>query len=470
MPRCSCDNQSCFGVGLFREKTLSATVLRLILPPNLAAAAVRNAVAVRVEFDPSAAPLPDLLPVLALLQRWCGTPKPPPFLQLTRTQLRDLAAAAGDQLIFVENGQPTSWHHDTVVAEPVRPPAPEPESPTPKPRGKAENPTTPLLIDGSEHFLAITLPSRESFSYASLVELLKANGFTLEPSNRKWWLRDRHKTLNFLATHGERLRKNLGAEFTPNFAKNTAHFGSAEITSHVAETVGEFAVTLGVRAGSADEATLRSAVASNRGYVEADGKIFLLDTGQLQKLTAAQRALAGDPATAFSPHHTQRISPARIAEAHHIIEALSPGFEPPATWKERSAALRNVSSLAAAPTPAALDLQLRPYQRLGAAWLWHLHRHQLGGILADEMGLGKTLQALALLSSLNSQLSTLSSQRASLVVCPASLIENWRREAAHFAPQLRTFVHHADHRLAAAADFAAHDLVITSYGTLARDQ
>jgi SNF2 family DNA or RNA helicase len=56
------------------------------------------------------------------------------------------------------------------------------------------------------------------------------------------------------------------------------------------------------------------------------------------------------------------------------------------------------------------------------------------------------------------------------VVCPASLLENWRRESARFAPQLRTFVHHADHRIASAADFAAHHLVFTSYGTLTRDQ
>jgi SNF2 family DNA or RNA helicase len=56
------------------------------------------------------------------------------------------------------------------------------------------------------------------------------------------------------------------------------------------------------------------------------------------------------------------------------------------------------------------------------------------------------------------------------VICPASLLENWRRESARFAPQLRTFVHHSSHRLETAADFAAHDLIITSYGTLARDQ
>src|SRR5690606_33154663 len=107
-------------------------------------------------------------------------------------------------------------------------------------------------------------------------------------------------------------------------------------------------------------------------------------------------------------------------------------------------------------------------------WLWHLHRHELGGILADEMGLGKTLQALALLTALHPEPGTRNpklktSPAPSLVVTPASLLENWRREAARFAPQLRLFLHHGDRRLASAADATRYDLVVTSYGTLTRD-
>ncbi len=445
-------------------------MLRLVLPPNLAAAAARNAIAIKVELTlADGAPPPALLPALALLQRWCG-PKPPVFLQLSRAQLRELAAAVEDQPLFVENGRPVAWAHDTLLAEPS--PKLEPRTEIQTPKSKLQNSAAAsLLIDGSEHFLAIALPPRESLAYASLVELLKTSGFTLEPSNRKWWLRDRHKTLNFLATHGARLRKNLDAEFTPNFEKNTAHLRAAEIAAEIAETGGEFAVTLGLRAGSADESSLRSAVASNRGYLEADGKIFLLDSAKLQKLAAAQRQLAGDPAAGLAPRRVLRITAAQTVDADEILAELSPNFAAPAAWRERSGALKNLTALPAAPIPPTLNAQLRPYQRLGAAWLWHLHRHQLGGILADEMGLGKTLQALALLSSLNAQSSTLNSPRGfSLVVCPASLLENWRREAARFAPQLRVFVHHSDHRIATAGEFAAHDLVITSYGTLSRDQ
>jgi superfamily II DNA or RNA helicase len=447
-------------------------MLRLHLPPNLTAAAARDAVPVRVELNLAAAPPPAALPVLALLQRWCG-PKPPAFLQLSRAQLRELATAAGGEPFFVENGRATAWQHDQLVAPPASAPAVAPATAaTPRPRIPPG--ATPLVIDGSEHFLAITLPSREHPAYDDALALVKENGFILEPSNRKWWLRDRHKTLQFLSVYGARLRDRFGAQHTPNFEKNTAHLREAELVAEVGEAGSDFTITLGLRAGSTDEAALRSAIASNRGYVESGGNIYLLDARKLERLTAAQRALAAEISTPVSPRRVQRVSAVRAAEAQEILEEISPDFQAPEAWRTRSAALRNLSTLTPAPLPAGLETQLRGYQRLGVAWLWHLFRHELGGVLADEMGLGKTAQALALLASVataqSSPRRTGSPAGCSLVVAPASLLENWRREAVRFAPQLRVFVHHGERRLATSADFAAFDLVITSYGTLTRDQ
>jgi SNF2 family DNA or RNA helicase len=497
-------------------------MLRFHLPPNLASAAPRDAIAIKVDLDLSAgAPPAELIPALVLLQRWSGAQTPPKIIQLNRARLRDLLAALKGQPVFFwvnSPSTPIAWNDDALsgVSIFLAPPA-SLARPTPPatPRVVQRPPGTQLGIDGSEHFLAVTLPSRENPSYGTLLTLLKENGFVLEPSNRTWWLRDRHKTLNFLSAQLARLRDTFCADFTPNFEKNTAHLRVAEIAADIAETGDSFAVTLALRAGSADESTLRTAVATNRSYLESEGKVFLFDKEKLQKLATAQRALSGDPNAAVAPRRTQRVSSARIAEAQDILEELSPGFQSPESWRTRSGALKNLSALAPAPVPPALDALFRPYQRLGAAWLWHLHRHQLGGILADEMGLGKTMQALALLTAVQGQLKVESSELsppnrpqfqlrrtpslnplarpssagataapslnfplstshsrpgASLVVCPASLLENWRRESARFAPQLRTFVHHSSNRLEAAADFAAHDLVITSYGTLARDQ
>ena len=223
-------------------------------------------------------------------------------------------------------------------------------------------------------------------------------------------------------------------------------------------------VALGLRAGGASEAAVRDAVAAGRGYVDVEGKVILIDPQRVQRLAQAQRALADGATSSPSARRVERIGAARAAEVEELLEGLSPGFRPPEEWRARTRALRNLSLLEPAPAPAALDALLRPYQRIGSAWLWHLHRSGLGGILADEMGLGKTLQALALLCAVQQGGGT------SLVVCPASLVENWRREAARFAPQLRAFVHRGEERLESPGDLARWDLVITSYGTLTRDR
>ncbi|MBU8856361.1 MULTISPECIES: DEAD/DEAH box helicase [unclassified Micromonospora] len=109
---------------------------------------------------------------------------------------------------------------------------------------------------------------------------------------------------------------------------------------------------------------------------------------------------------------------------------------------------------------------LRPYQRRGLAWLAFLQSLGLGGILADDMGLGKTVQLLALLAGDPPEAGP------TLLVCPMSLVGNWQREAAKFAPGLRLHVHHGAER-ARGEGFAAAvqeaDLVLTTYSVAARD-
>lgn len=501
-------------------------MLRLFLPPNLATSAPRDAIAVKIEVDLAQAPAAELLPALALLQSLCRSAVPPPFLQLTRSQLLQLVTALQGQPLFFwiqQPGQPILWvgPHLRGVSEHLQPPKPVETPPVRRPlpdprelvkgsRGRALPPlrgeerekpftsrridigpaatprveparapdraetSTALTVDGSEHFIALTLPSREAVAYAAALDLVKANGFALEPSNRKWWLRDRHKVLNFLARFRGRLEKEFHAEFTPNFEKNTAKLQFAEIACDAVENGDGFNVTLALRAGRVGEEQILSAAASNRGYVEDNGRVYLLDPVQLEHLAGAQRALAGDGGAGLATRRTHRVSAARLADAQEILEDIAPHFQPPAEWRARSEALRDLSKLAAAPMPAEFDAQLRPYQRVGAAWLWHLYRHRLGGILADEMGLGKTLQALALLSAIHQPRGEARGPGAprppSLVVCPASLVENWRREAARFTPHLRCFVHHGGNRLPDAGQAFAQDLIVTSYGTLARDR
>lgn len=91
-----------------------------------------------------------------------------------------------------------------------------------------------------------------------------------------------------------------------------------------------------------------------------------------------------------------------------------------------------------------LQATLRPYQRKGVSWLWLLYQLKLGGCLADDMGLGKTIQVLALLLIVKYHPDFKKSQRKRhLLVVPASLLGNWQREAARFAPLLKIFIAHA---------------------------
>lgn len=139
-------------------------------------------------------------------------------------------------------------------------------------------------------------------------------------------------------------------------------------------------------------------------------------------------------------------------------------------WVETLLRQLTASEFVELPPPAGLNATLRPYQIRGYSWLAFLRRWGLGACLADDMGLGKTLQTLALLVRDRDEGAT----RPVLLVCPMSVVGNWSREAARFAPHLPLLIHHGPNRaktkaaLKKAAAKAA--VVLTSYGLLTRDR
>ena len=112
--------------------------------------------------------------------------------------------------------------------------------------------------------------------------------------------------------------------------------------------------------------------------------------------------------------------------------------------------------------------ELRHYQRRGLSWLQFLAKLGLGGVLADDMGLGKTATTLAHL---------LERPGPHLVICPLSVVRNWKRESERFTPKLDVVIHHGATRSKTLASpdselFVTNlerQLVITTYGLLPRD-
>lgn len=491
--------------------------LRIILPPNLESAAPRDAIPTKLEIalgDGSPVRPEQLTPdklgeldeagrVAAFsLFQWCGG-KLSSFLQLDREKLSSLVSTLSGQEDFYwtnRPNEPITWNGDELIGVTehlkLKEPQVEPRQPDiendlvsrfPQPASKPQPFTfdgKPLTVDGSAHFLSISLPSREHPYYEELRELLQSHRFKLEPSNRKWWLRDRHLTLNFLGQYGGDLETKYQADFTPNFQQRIGVLKEAKIKTEIVEQRNGYDLTVSITAGPASQHEISQSLNTGKHYIESGNKVFLIKRSQLDSLNAVQKQLTGDFNAPLLHNGSYQIPFSRSLEIEEPLSVLNPNFKPPATWRSRSEALKDLDKLVGPKLSGSLEATLRPYQKTGIAWLYHLFNHQLGGILADEMGLGKTLQALALVSALKGgtaspktqegtaapQASSTQASLPTLIVCPASLVENWRREAAKFTPELRTFAHHGSNRLKTEAQATAYDLVITSYGTLIRDK
>lgn len=147
--------------------------------------------------------------------------------------------------------------------------------------------------------------------------------------------------------------------------------------------------------------------------------------------------------------------------------AAQPEVRCDATFARVRDELRHFEGIRAGEQPAGFSGQLREYQREGVGWMEFLRRFGFGGCLADDMGVGKTAQVLALFETRRTQRNGDAPHAPSLVVVPRSLVFNWKQEAARFTPQLRVLDHTGLTRNV--NGFAAHDVILTTYGTLRRD-
>lgn len=115
--------------------------------------------------------------------------------------------------------------------------------------------------------------------------------------------------------------------------------------------------------------------------------------------------------------------------------------------------------------PKGLKGDLRDYQKEGFQWINVLQQTDKGGILADDMGLGKTIQTLTQLLKFFETYQKLTA----MIVCPASLINNWQEEILKFTPQLHFFVYHDQSRKLTSQEIENYQIIITSYNVLQKD-
>ena len=201
-------------------------------------------------------------------------------------------------------------------------------------------------------------------------------------------------------------------------------------------------------------ATSRFVKLPNSGWVE-------LDTAAVQGAHEAMADMGVEGLMAVP----QKVGLEHVA---HLDENEFTRFADTPEAKALRDRVRDFKGVPAAHLPKSLHADLRPYQKDGFDFLAHLVQVRLGGILADDMGLGKTLQTLTWLAWLKER--NTKNPKPSLVICPASVLHNWRRESERFTPTMKVLVLEsgaARHNLR--KQIPQHDLIVTNYALLRRD-
>ncbi len=220
----------------------------------------------------------------------------------------------------------------------------------------------------------------------------------------------------------------------------------------------------GLALTEADLATLRE---SKRPFVRLAGGWARREDAEAQDAIAAALADLG-----LEPNQPeQRVTAWQLAQARSesldTLAATGAGAGTLETVARLRGTLERFKGLPRVPIPAGFRGELRPYQREGLDFLAWTGSLKLGSVLADDMGLGKTVQALVWLARLRE---AEPGAGPALVVCPASVMHNWEREAARFTPRLRVLVLGSGRdRRARMGEAGGHDLVITNYALLRRD-
>ena len=212
-------------------------------------------------------------------------------------------------------------------------------------------------------------------------------------------------------------------------------------------TVGELRWRAEVDGEDLTDEELAALAEAKRPMVRMRGRWVRADRDQLLRLTERRPIRTGDALAAALT--------GVVTVGGEVIEAEVEG--PLVALAER---LRGLDARAGGTPPAGLVAELRAYQQRGVDWLAEMAGLGLGGVLADDMGLGKTIQVLALHLVRRGSGPT-------LIVCPATLLGNWEREAARFTPDVPVRRHHgADRSL---EDVASDEVVVTTYGVVRRD-
>lgn len=308
-------------------------------------------------------------------------------------------------------------------------------------RAAEQSPLIRELLDSGEIFQPIGLTADEAYTFLREIPLYESSGIICRMPD--WWKKRSSSARVSVAIgnhHPSRLSLDALVDFHIEIAAGDLQLTKEEVRQLLSESEG--LVLIKGRWIEVDHARLQSVLnVYEKAVKKAESQgLTLIDAMRLQLHMQSEQEQDEDEA---------------IVEVSH------------GEW------LQAFLKKAAAEGPADFSVgdhflaSLRPYQKKGLEWLFQMKALGLGACLADDMGLGKTVQVLALLNGVKTE-----KHEKNLLVVPASLIDNWRREMIRFTPALRFCILHPSEKI---PDFSnpedllqQYDLLITTYGMLER--
>ncbi|MEI6892087.1 MAG: SNF2-related protein [Pontiella sp.] len=220
-----------------------------------------------------------------------------------------------------------------------------------------------------------------------------------------------------------------------------------------------------VGTGSISERDIQRALMKGDSFIERNGRTILLDGDAITQAREVFEDCAVGAGEKPGSFRMSGIYGSYVESALGRLDGIN--IEATPTWMERAKLQNEQDSVQDVELHPELKATLRSYQKEGVNWLRFLENRGFCGILADEMGLGKTIQTLAWI-----QLGRTAKHhqgKPALIICPTSLVENWREEAAKFTPNLKSMTLHGTDRHRNWKNISKVDLVITSYALMRRD-
>ncbi len=288
------------------------------------------------------------------------------------------------------------------------------------------------FMESGEMFHPLRLTAEEAYTFLKDIEAIEQTGILCRIPN--WW-KKKASNLSLEASLGDQAPSMLGFD-----------------------TLVSVQPKLMIDGVQLTEADVRSLLEQTEGLALLKGKWVEVDHEKLKELLQKLEEMPGE----ITLLEAMQMESGQDNKKLDVGAVVSNG-----QWLSKFLMqLRRPETIRKAALPKSFRAVLRPYQKNGYTWLTYMDRLGFGACLADDMGLGKTVQVLAYLEKLRR-----TDKRArALLILPASLLGNWQKEAAKFAPDMKLLLLHGKSAAALEEELKDTDafLTITTYGMVSR--